>query len=159
MENQKNPAIAPNPRNPRLTVRGAEIVDPTPKVAFMKIDPKTGEVVQEGRPRPRSIEELLARSVYRNDMGYDVEHGDDDFDVDEDDGSLPVFSPLQEGFMDANAPSLDQAIKTLKKAGKLPPDFDYNPAPSPDAPKVKKGARPQKAGAPDPSEPASGEEE
>lgn len=133
-------------RYPRLDTRGHEVLDPKPTVIYMRIDPNTGEVLQEGRPRPPTLEHTIHRSLVRNFMGddsfYDADD-ENDFDEPENDGSIPLHSPHSEGFTESVGMSEAQAIKTLKKAGKLPPDFG-NPKPAPAKPP--KSSRPSKAG-------------
>nr|QJB20467.1 MAG: hypothetical protein [Microvirus sp.] len=117
----------PNPRFPRLDAFGREVLSDRPLVVYMDIDEKTGEVLQEGRPRQMSVQEAFERSVNRpldDDYydGYDDEdeirsgnHGD--FDLPEEEGRIPLLSPHQEGFIDRYAPSIEQATKMLLKAG------------------------------------------
>lgn len=133
--------------NARLTSSGRESLSSKPKAVFMKIDPDTGEVLQEGAMRPPTLAQTLAMT----DRGNMFNHGDeddDDFDIDHDDGSLPVLAPHQEGFVEAFGFSEQQAVKILKKAGRLPPDwkpYDYATETSePSAKKIVKKAAPSK---------------
>lgn len=148
----------------RLSPTGREVLNPTPKVVFMTIDAKTGEVTQDGFPRPPTLQDTLRLAMARgrgaDDHGlYDVED-DDDFDTPEDDGSLPLHSPHTEGFVDALAPSVPAAIKQLQKAGysvyKPKGDAPADEAPA-SPPKTKKQAPAPKAG--EPSTPTGGDDE
>ena len=104
---------------PRLNAKGQEILDSKPTVLYMQVDSDSGEVIQEGRPRPRSVQDIYDRATARHftlsDGYYDDE--DDDSLPEEDDGSLPLHSPHTDGFVDAMGPTLKQAEKLLKKRG------------------------------------------
>lgn len=130
----------------RLNAKGQEILDPKPMVAYMQIDPKTGEVLAEGEVRPPTIEETLRRAVNRNMNvppsylydGFDVDEqgnilddGDGEFDTPELDGSLPILSPHQAGFVDSLAPSVAATERLARKRGLL-----KDPDPSPDSPQA-----------------------
>jgi len=106
-------------RYPRLNERGQEVLDPNPKVIYARVDPDTGEVLQEGRPRPKSLEMTLQQALGRG--YYDLHDGsdDDDFDIDEDDGSLPLHTPHTEGFVDAMGDTPQTAAKKALKSGSL----------------------------------------
>lgn len=149
----------------RLSDTGREVLNPTPKVVFMKVDSKTGEVIQDGFPRPPTLQDTLRLAMARgrgaDDYGlYDVED-EDDFDTPEDDGSLPLHSPHTEGFVDALGPSVPAAIKQLQKAGysvyKPKGDALVDEAPA-SPPKTKKKA-PAHPIAGEPSTPMGGDDE
>lgn len=130
----------------RLDNRGREILDPRPKVVFMSIDPESGEVTRDGKIPPMSVEDILNRATRRFDQAYGFDEGDyedDDFDVDEYDGSIPTVSPYQDGFVDSHGLSETQAIKHLVKAGyavSKPSDAesDYSPSSKGKSPVAKK---------------------
>lgn len=146
MTSQEKLELKPNPKNPRLSVRGHELLDPRPKVVFMSIDPDTGEILSEGRPRPPSLADTLARSTGRFDdqPGYVYDADDGEFDEPENDGSYPDHTPFTEGFYESMSISEQKAVKLLKKAGKLPQNFGEPAAPA----KTEKQARAPKAGEP-----------
>ena len=126
------------PRFARIDDKGQEIPDPVPTVVYMKTDPETGEILREGRPRPATLAQTLARSVGRDGFaGYEFgefdDYDDDDFEVDEDTGEMPLHTPYSDDravFVDSMGPSKSKAIKMLKKAGVLPQDYGLPQSPS-----------------------------
>lgn len=159
-------------RFPRLNEKGQEILDSKPVVVYMEINEETGEVIQEGRPRPPSLQETLQRAINRPTYDeydwYDDEEDEDairngdhgNFDMPEQEGRIPILSPHQEGFVDRYGMSEPEAIKALVKAGYKveKPAEPSTEDPSPVAKKPAKGAPKQQA--PEPSvESASGDGE
>lgn len=131
---------------PRLDARGREVLDPTPVVAYLKVDQQTGEVLQDGRIRRETIPSRIQRIVdasYRA-AGYDYgDYDDDDFEVEENDGSLPVHTPHTVGFTEAMAPPEPVIRKMAKKRGYRIREDEAPPAspPVPPSPPVA-GAEP-----------------
>lgn len=138
----EQPKLLGYKKNPRLNARGHEILDSRPTVLFMEIDGETGEVLQPGIPRPLQAQAIHDRAIARHleltGHGYD---DDDAPDPDEDDGSLPIYTPFTEGFAEHMGISEAEAVKWFKKRGidpdappKAPPSSTDEGAPAPKEP-------------------------
>lgn len=142
------------PFNSRLDDKGFEKLDPKPVTVYAVIDPQTGEVLKDGRPRPASLEETINRALrFGGNVHLDEgDENDDDFDMDDsDDHHLPLHSPHTEGFVDAMGVSVPDAIKQLQKSGyavyKPKNDAPADEAPASPPQNQEKGSRPHSWGA------------
>lgn len=126
----KNPmSTALRPRHERINARGRETLSGVSRAEQLGIE-----------HREPTIQELLQRSLYRDQQIFtaDDETDETNFEVFDDElhphfqsGELPEHTPFTEGFIDQHAPSIIQAYKTLEKAGKITKDVKGKKTPSP----------------------------
>lgn len=103
---------------PSLDPSGSEIPDPKPIVAYLQVDPETGEVTGEGK-MPRQTIQSRIQGIMDFSRAFDYgDFDDDDFEDEDTDGLEAPLSPHQEGFAEAMAPSDSIIRKVAKKLGK-----------------------------------------